>query len=249
MAKFNVDRACEKFEKTFLFPKRYPLYYQCDYTEDFDKMMKLLDSGYCFAVPGTDSEGRTVVIFQQSKRNVEEFSVVDVMRFVRFTLSVILEDPIVQIGGIVMLFDYEDFEMKHLIPPLELKIGMELVKSYSIRQKEYFLMNMSKVSQITLEVIKTFMSEKMKNRIKIVGGDRLNLKDHFKSISMLPTKFGGEKSEEEIIKIFRKRCEELKPLMDSTWKAEINWDKVPAEKLESDSQFEDMGSFRKLEID
>jgi hypothetical protein len=249
MTKFNVDLACQKFEKTFLFPKRYPLYYQCDYTEDFDKMMKLLEKGFCYPLPGTDSDGRTVIIFQQAKRDVDEHSSVDVLRYLRFALSVLLDDPVVQIGGIVLLFDYEDFEMKHIIPPYDLKVGMEQTKCISVRQKEYLLMNMSKVSQITVEVIRTFMTEKMNNRIKIVGGDRSNLKDYFKSMSMLPTKFGGEQSEAEAIKIFRKKCEEKKSLMDSTWKAEINWENVPAEKLEGDYQFEDMGSFRKLEID
>lgn len=248
LAKYNVDKACQKFEQTFLFQKRHPHLYQCDYTEDFDKMMKLLDGGYCYPIPGYDSEGRKVVVFQQANRDCDVHSPIDIMRFVRFVLAVELENPETQIGGMVLLFDYENMELKHLMPPTELKQGMEYLKAVGVRQKQYLLMNMTKVSQITLEVMKTFMSEKLKSRINIIG-DRENLKNHFQPISMLPKKFGGEQNEAEVIKIFRKTCEEKLPFMDATWKAEIIWENVPAEKLDNDYQFEDMGSFRKLEID
>lgn len=249
ISKYNVDNACQRFEQNFLVPYRYPDIYSYKLDDEWERSMKMIDQGYGYTLPERDSEGRKVMIIRQGKRDIEEFSSEAALRTMRLCICVAMEEPESQISGFVMIFDYTDMQLKHLFSPMEMKIGMEYLKTtVSFRQKKYLITNISKVSQMAVELCKTFMSEKMKSRISIVG-EIENMKSHFQPLSILPKEFGGERPQSEIIKEFKKLCEEKRHLIEPGWVAEIDLKNVPAEKLSGDYQFDDIGSFRKLEID
>jgi hypothetical protein len=249
MAKYNVDLACQKLEKNFLMVKRLPEYFNVGFEENFDKFIELIKSGYVYCLPGYDDEGRRVIMIRQTKRDLNKFSSDFGLKTMHFLIAVIVDEPETQIAGCSMIFDLEDMEMKYFLNPMQIKTGMTSLKTgVSVRQKKYYIMNMSKAAQVVVDMCKAFLSEKLKSRIEVLS----NVEDLKSKIPthMLPKEYGGEKPEAEIIEEFVKICEAKKSKLDSIREVEINWDNVPDEKKSNDDyQFEDMGSFRKLEID
>lgn len=250
MTKFNVDQACQRFERNFLVQKVLPDYYDIDFDKEFERAITFFESGFCYPLPDRDALGRRIIVLRQGKRDCDQYSSVDVVKLVRFAVSMVLEEEENQIAGFIMLLDYEDMTIKHLLSPIDLKVGMEYLKSCTgMRHKQYFLVNMSKVSQMAVELCKTFMSEKMKSRITILN-DKSDIENNFKSLSMLPKEFGGVKPEAEIVKDFIENFKTHREIFKLSFQAEINWDKVPADKITAeDYQFDEIGSFRKLQID
>lgn len=250
MTKFNVDQACQRFERNYLISKVFPDYYDFDIDMEFERAVKFFEGGFCYPLPDRDALGRKILILRQGKRDCDQYSSADVLRFCRFAVGMTLEEEENQIAGFVLLLDYEDMTLKHLLSPIDLKVAMEYLKTCTgMRHKQYFLMNMSKVSQMAVELCKTFMSDKMKNRITILN-DKSDLENSFKSLSMLPKELGGVKPEAEIVKKFLDDFKKNREIFKDSWQAEINWDKVPADKISAeDYQFDEIGSFRKLQID
>lgn len=245
-----MDQACARFERNYLLGKLFPAYYDFDIDKDFERALKFFESGFVYPLRARDEMGRKILVMRQGKRNCDEFSSADVLRMVRYAAILALEEEENQVAGFVLLIDYEDLTLKHLLTPMEMKVGMEALKTcVAMRQKKYLLMNMSKVSQMAVELCKTFMSEKMRNRITVIN-DKNELENHFKSISCLPKEFGGEIPEAEYVKEFIELMKKNRHIFKQTLEAEIDWSKVPEDKISpEDFQFDEMGSFRKLQID
>lgn len=250
ITKFNVDQACARFERTCLVSKIFPAYYDIDIDKEFERSLKFFSGGFVYPLRYRDELGRKVLVMRQGKRDCDEFSSVDVLKMVRFAVTMAMEDEENQIAGFILIIDYEDMTLKHMLSPVDMKVAMDVLKTcVGMRHKQYLLVNMSKVSQMAVELCKTFMSEKMKNRLTIIN-DKSELENHIKSLSCLPKELGGETPEAELIADFIELLKKNRDIFKKSWEAEIDWDKVPEEKLSTENyHFDEIGSFRKLQID
>jgi hypothetical protein len=247
LSKFNVDQACQRYEKFFILPKKFPNH--LDRTvQNIDKCLELYDSGYFYPLPERDEDGRKVVVLNVARRDVDKFGAVEAIQCVSYVLTTLLEEPENQISGFSVILDHTDVQLKHMFTPMDIKVVFETMKtSLSVRQKKLLVIHNSTFVAKIMEFCSLIISDKMKERIvlmKEVG----ELGDHVKPKSILPKELGGNRTEADLITEFRKKMIEKRDVFAETLTFEVDWTKVPKEKLEKD-EFENIGSFRKLEID
>jgi hypothetical protein len=245
--KYNMDDAFQIFERLYLSRKRYPQYF--DYTpEDFEKMLKLLDTGYCLALPDRDSEGRKVILVQTERCDMNVYSTYDVVRLLCYVVTVVLEEEETQIAGIILLFDHAGASVKHLMTPTDARDFIHFVKHCcACRQKGTYTMNLPSFANFMFELTMSLLNEKLKKRLFLIKSPD-ELKNIF-DVNILPEKYGGKHSEEKILEEFKKLRDANRPNLLKFLEVKIDWSKVSPEKLMSKDEDETVGSFRKLEID
>lgn len=247
LTKYNVDQACQRYEKFFILPKKFPNHH-CGKVENIEKCLELYDSGYFYPLPERDEEGRKVLVLNVIRRDVDKFSVSDIIQCVSYVLTILLEEPENQIAGFSIILNHTDVQLKNMLTPTDLKIVFESMKSsITIRQKKLLLVHNSTVVSKILEFCSMIISDKIKERIVILK-DISDLRQHVKPQSILPKEFGGDRDEAEMIAEFRKILIKKRDVYIKSITYEVDWTKVPKAKLEED-EFENIGSFRKLEID
>ena len=242
-----MNETFQTFERMYLSRKRYPKFF--DYTtDDFERMLRLLDLGYCVPMPKSDKEGRRIILIQTKKCDMNIYSTYDAIRLLCYVITVLLEEEETQIAGIVCLFDHAGANINHLMAPTDVRDFMHFVKHCSAcRQKGTFVMNLPSFANFILEIFKSALSEKLKKRFVLIKSkDDLS---NFFDLDLLPESHGGKLSDEEILNDFKKLRDEKRPNLLKFLNVKIDWTKIPPEKLLSNDECETIGSFRKLEID
>jgi hypothetical protein len=241
--KFNVDEAFINFERSHLSFKKYPHYY-----DNIEKSMELFDLGFCYPLMDRDAEGRRVIFIKWSKNDPEKFTVADSMRLIIHVIMILLEEEESQVSGFVLFFDVQDINTKHILTPVEARDLTTILKSCSpVRIKEFLVVNLPSYANIILELVKPFLSEKLKGRLNIVADDT-EMKKNIDE-KLLPNFFGGKYSEAELKENFMKLRSKYLGLYQKSFECAIDMDKVDWEKIWVNKDTEVVGSFRKLDID
>lgn len=247
LCKYNVDKACQRYEKTFTIMKKYPEMFLFD-VDNMEKCFNIIRSGYIYALPGFDDEGCKVIINRICERDLETQTPVMILTASRYLFLSLLNEHENQMCKYKMILDFSNVTMKHIFNPMESKVAVESnASALSVRVSKYILINTSPVVTGGVEFVKMLLSEKMRKRV-VVLKNQDELVQHINPISMLPKRYGGTKDEEEL------RAESAKNIIDNreiilkTIKCDIDMEKIPKSKLEKD-EFEHVGSFLKLEID
>jgi CRAL/TRIO domain len=112
------------------------------------------------------------------------------------------------------------------------------------RYKQLFLVNLPTFAVFLLDVARTTLSEKLKQRI-ILAKNMEDLKQYIDP-KILPAEYGGSISEAEQIETFNVYFRSVRPSLEEIKARVVDWSKVP--DLGSKTK-ETIGSFRKLDID
>jgi hypothetical protein len=213
-----------------------------------DKALKLFDTGYCYPLSKRDSEGRRIILIQTGKMDPDLYTSYDATRLLCYVVTVLLEEEETQIAGIICVFDHSNVTLRHAMNPLDLKDFMDFAKKCTTcRQKGTYIMNLPSFANILMEIFKSTLSEKLKKRIFLLKGTD-ELKNYIDP-SLLPKQYGGTESEEEMMKEFLNLRERKFVNLRKFLEAKIDWDKVSLDKIWSNEDEANVGSFRKLEID
>ncbi|XP_070507433.1 alpha-tocopherol transfer protein-like [Chironomus tepperi] len=248
--KYNMNDAMQTFERFYVARKKYPQFFP-DKKPNFERVMDFFKSGYCYPLPGRDAEGCRVVLVQINRLDTEKFTIFDGIRLTIFILALIMEEEETQIAGVKIIYDQQDITSKHLLMPKDAMEFVDMVKTITCaRQKGSYMINLPSFAHFLLELTRGALTEKLKNRFFLYHTwDDFKASEHC-VLDMLPKEHGGLKSEEEILKDFEEVVVTKWPLiLETAEKAELDWSKVPAEKIKSNANEEVIGSFRKLEID
>lgn len=211
-------------------------------------MIELFKTGYCYPLIGRDLEGRKIILVQTSRLDTNVYSSYDASRLLCFITTVLMEEEETQIAGIIFVFDHANMSFKHIVSPVEVRNFMDFVKTCaSCRQKATFAMNLPAFAHFSVELFLVALGEKLRKRFTLLKSSD-ELKQHI-DISMLPVQYGGTTTEAEIMENYSKFRETKWPLVDQIIHFEIDWGKVPHEKIWSKEDCDTIGSFRKLEID
>lgn len=248
--KYNMNDAMQTFERFYLARKKYPQFFP-DQTPKFEKVMEFFKTGYCYPLPGRDSEGCRIVFVQTKRLNTEKHSVFDGIRLSIFVLAVLMEEEETQIAGVKLVYDQQDITAKHLMLPKDMMDFVDMVKTITAgRQKGSYVVNLPSIAHFLLELVRSALTEKLKNRLFLYHNwDELKESKQI-DISMLPKEFGGTKPEAEILEDFAEYVQDKWDILfETAKKAELDWAKVPIDKIKSNQAEEVIGSFRKLEID
>lgn len=228
-----------------IFYKNHPEIHDCS---NMKLLLDIYDKGPLIVSKNRNSEGCRLLIIRH--KILDELNVTLTQGLTLDTLvngAMILE-PETQISGLILVNDMRGVTMNYLsLFQMDLISKMiSLMGFMPGRIKQINIIGLPTFANAILEVAKTFMSEKIRNRVNLCRNVE-GLKD-LMDVTNLTTEYGGTVDMEDCIRSYRKNAEES----GQSWQEFIKNVKFDDEKLrkyEMANVFEYVGSFRNLEID
>jgi len=188
------------YEKAFKMVQRYCAMRSRD-PENFEKTLPSLakDTLECClqtVLPHRDQLARRVFMFRAGKWNPTCTTPQDIFSTNLMCLELIAREQKSQISGIVAIVDMEGFGWEHIM-----QLSVEYVRnvvslvqnSFPIRFREIHIINESYMFDIIYALVKPFLSDKIKNRIRFHGTAGFSSLHRFVSPMILPRDYGGER--------------------------------------------------------
>ena len=239
-----MDRVCDTFEKALIFVRTHDDWF--DWSEEkFKRTMELYDTGFLKVMKNRDSEGRRVVI-ANNQLDMEKFNADDVFRLHCLVFLVLANEEETQICGIVYVDDFsEGITMKYLsMYPLKSMYDFTIqLKVTPVRLKNICLVGLPSFATQFLNIVKLGLSEVMNQRLNVI--DNASELGNYVDQSIMTKDYGGEFDGDECLKEFRKIIDAHVDSLRTFFDFEV--DMTKAEVLKD--YHENIGSFRKLEID
>lgn len=243
VAKFNVDRAFQLLENCYLAPKRYPQFSNINEGD----ANKFFATGCCYPLIERDEEGRRIVLVQSRKLDPDKFTAHDLIKFIACVLAVLLEEEETQIAGCIIIIDHTNVSIRHLGTTSDFSDQVNFsLERMVVRHKALYVTNLPAFGRFLWDFFKSFLSNKLTKRVHLLKHDEL--KDYINP-ALLPTHYGGTRTEDEMVEAFLQLVAERKENVTKFLDFNIDWSKVPKEKLWPKGEEEIVGSFRKLEVD
>lgn len=239
-----MDKVFDSFEKALIFVRNHSDWF--DWTGDrLQRAVNLYNSGFLKVMKYRDAQGRRIII-GNNKLDMDHFNADDVFRLhCMIILSLALEDE-TQMNGAIFIDDFTaGITMKYFVMfPLKSIYDFTLqLKVTPIRLKNLFIIGLPSFAGQFLKVLKLGLSEVMRKRLQVL--DEITSLWNFVDQSIVTCDYGGKVNEEEAIEDFRifmdEKLEQLRQFLDF----ELDMSKAEALK----NYHENVGSFRKLEID
>lgn len=251
--KFNVHRACAKFENCALLKFRYPQYFAFESCRErvLARNIALLNTGLLYALTERDSEGRLVLIVKLGRRDPDIFTVPDIFQLFQCVFATLmLSSEENHVSGYVFVIDHLNVGLMHY-SPIDLKTYLYVMKNcVALRLKKCVVLNVNRFTTTLVDVAKSVMNKKMKERLAVFR-DSSDLVKHVKPKSILPEYYGGcGDSEEFMVENFKKLMYRYHDEIQDVWNVELDLGRISASKLRGDDdESQVIGSFRTLEID
>lgn len=155
---------------------------------------KILDSGLQTVLPHRDALARRVLIFRAGAWDTTLLSPQDIFAVNFMCLEVVGREPKTQIAGLVALVDMSGFGWDHVM-----KLSVDYIKdvvamvqnSFPIRFREIHIVNESYLFDVVFALVKPFLTEKIRDRIRFHGSDHESLHRYLPR-SILPEEYGGD---------------------------------------------------------
>ncbi|XP_029163462.1 retinol-binding protein pinta-like [Nylanderia fulva] len=187
------------------------------------EMQELLNLGIFLFLPKQDDHKRMVIIIRQklNNPNVHKFS--DLIKIGIMAMDVMMKDHVVpSLYGLALFIDLDGITARHLAQ-LKPRAVMNIVHSwqscYPIRLRSINFINAPKYVHLGVAIFKSFMNEKLKQRLHIYTRDETMMHKCFKdiSINIRPLEYGGtDCTVQEVIDYTKKVVEENRDwLIDS----------------------------------
>lgn len=210
--------------------------------------MKVFKDRSCYPLSGRDEDGCKIVLVRMGQMDLKANTTYDYMRLFCYTLTVLLQEEETQIAGLVVVFDFADAGLQHILSPLDLLDFMKFVHSCGIiRKKRAIFMNFPSFGNIFLTMLKSLLTKKLKSRFFVIK----NLKELHSLVNpkLLPKEYGGVKPEAEMMQEFLDLRDRHKESLQRLLSFKLDWSKIPNEKIFWADTDKNVGSFRRLEID
>lgn len=242
--KYNMDRVCDTFEKALIFVRMHDDWF--DWVgEKFEKAMELYDTGFLIVLKNRDSEGRRVVVVNNNV-DMEKFNADDVFRLHCLVFLCLANEEETQICGIVYVDDFSaGITMKYLsMYPLKSMYDFTIqLKVTPVRLKSICLVGLPSFATQFLNIVKLGLSEVMNARLHVI--DEVSDLGNYVDKSIMTKDYGGEVDGTECLDEFRENIMSNIEFLRTFFDFELDMTKAEALK----DYHENIGSFRKLEID
>lgn len=188
------------YEKSFKMVQRYCAMRSRD-PANFEKTLpslakETLECCLQTVLPHRDHLARRVFMFRAGKWNPARTTPQDIFSTNLMCLELIAREQKSQISGIVAIVDMEGFGWDHI---MQLSVDyvrnvVSLVQnSFPIRFREIHIINESYMFDIIYALVKPFLSDKIKNRIRFHGVSGLASLHRQVSPTILPSDYGGQR--------------------------------------------------------
>lgn len=188
--KFDYDRAFKLLRHYYSLRVKYPhLYHELLPSNS----SHVLSSGIQGFLNHRDDEGRAIFIYRGGIWNTTQFSCDEILRANLLCLEQIIQEPDVQINGVVAILDMRGLGLQHVrhFTPSHAKQTIQIVQdSFPARFKAVHIVNEPAVFDVVFAITKPFLSEKLKSRICFHGSNLKSLHEHI-GPHLLPSDYGG----------------------------------------------------------
>ncbi|XP_014241651.1 clavesin-1-like isoform X2 [Cimex lectularius] len=246
--KFSVPLTQAMIERYIAIRQLYPNWFQKLDPQD-EKMMGLIDAGYCIPLPERDELGRRVILTNTGAFDPSKYTSEDMVRMHSLVVESLLDEEENQIRGYTQIYDESGLTMAHLSiwSLIDIRNIIKCIQnSLPMRHKSTQLINLPPSAGKIFEFFTALLSDKLKKRL-VVHKNLDELKKDI-SVDILPAEYGGKTPMAEMISKFKKELLTKREALLALDKLEID---LAKSKVTED--FEDLngisGSFRKLEVD
>uniref|UniRef100_A0A1I8NNZ2 CRAL-TRIO domain-containing protein n=1 Tax=Stomoxys calcitrans TaxID=35570 RepID=A0A1I8NNZ2_STOCA len=222
----------------------------------------VITSGYIFASPKRDRNGRRVVIINAHHFNAKQYTAVEQAKAHFLTYECLMEDPHTQVTGIVHIGDCSGVTAAHVTnwnPTEFARVFRWGEQSLPLRHKQIHLINVPSTLKWALDFLKNRVNPKIGSRINVFT----NHKEMQKTIDneCLPLEMGGTMPQKEMIELWMQelqkkrdlivRLDEMRLVTDRGIQRRSSYNNEKSSQQPTFvSQIESIeGSFRKLEFD
>uniref|UniRef100_A0A182NUF1 CRAL-TRIO domain-containing protein n=1 Tax=Anopheles dirus TaxID=7168 RepID=A0A182NUF1_9DIPT len=191
--KFNVNEAFQLIINYHAYRQRNASILQRLSVLDETIQIALRD-GFPGVLPNRDRRGRKVLVFFTANWDYASYSLVTVYRAMLLTIEKLLEDKQNQANGFIAIVDWTNFTFRQSsnLNPKVLKLMIEgLQDCFPVRFKAIHFIGQPWYVEAALAVIRPFLKEKTRDRIKLHGSNLSTLHDCV-ARDILPTELGGE---------------------------------------------------------
>ncbi|XP_070509918.1 alpha-tocopherol transfer protein-like [Chironomus tepperi] len=239
--KYSMTNAFEQFEKCLVFIKTHEDWFKLS-DEDYERALQLYEAGFIKIMKKRDAEGRRNAVFTSSLGDPNKFNGDDVMNLQCILFPMLISEEETQICGMNYINSCKNTTVSHL-SLLSMKKSFDALtnlKVFPLSVKNIIIIGVPQFAAQAVNMMKYLLTDKMKKRFHVVN-DVSELDDE--SVKAAFNDDCGDKEVENIRELVKTYSEYYKILMDF----DIDMEKASASK--NVKSFENVGSFRKLEID
>lgn len=243
-----MNEVFRSFENLYLAKKKFARVLDVK-KSSHEKFLKIISEKALLLLKDRDSEGRKIIIERTAMWNPEVYSETEFMTFKNFVaLMVMLCDETTQIAGVYVIIDFADVAIKNFYSVSAVIEFVRIVNHLKIlRIAGVLVINLPSYARYLLDTGLLVASEKIKKRVFVLQ-DNKDLEKFF-DLEILPKEYGGKRDLQDSVDDFKLFFEKNKDCVQNFVDFQVDWSKVPESQLANDGAVENVGSFRRLEVD
>ncbi|CAK9794977.1 Retinol-binding protein pinta [Anthophora plagiata] len=191
--KFNSEKTKGKLRNYFKQRACVPEWYS-NRDPSLSELQELFDLGVLLPLRKLDNEGRMIVIVRAAVHTPSRHKMSDMLKASLMTLDLALRDhESVTIYGISAILDIGGMTYEHVLqlPPNVIKNLVHAWQGcYPVRIHSLNFINANKFVNAVLNIFRSFMNAKMKERVHVYARDKLKLYETL-PMDILPEEYGG----------------------------------------------------------
>ncbi|KAG5669803.1 hypothetical protein PVAND_000096 [Polypedilum vanderplanki] len=247
--KYEMNKTYESIEKTVFFIKHHKNW--SDWRgENLKRVIDLYDTGFLVVLKERDYEGRRIIVCR-NRLDIAKFTADDVFRLYVLLFTALQNEEATQICGAIVIEDYSLGITMNFMMMFPIKHSYDFaiqLKSTPVRLKHLLIVGLPSFATNALNIFKHGLSDTIKKRLQVLN-EFCEIKKYI-DMSLLPKEYSnsGKYSKAEMLEAFKPwllyHAEKIGNIFNNV---EVDFRKVDAYKHHYVD--ENIGSFRKLEID
>ncbi|XP_015904154.1 alpha-tocopherol transfer protein-like [Parasteatoda tepidariorum] len=190
--KFNPKKAFNLFKNFYNVKHDYVEVYPYDL--DVDGLRSIFTSGAAGSLPYRDENGCVVFIFKVAKWNPDVFPIKTALSAMTAIILAAVEDPATQVCGVHIFLDVKgtSFRQIRCITPRYIQLFSKALRNtLAVRFKGIHIFNESFIFTYLYNIIKIFLTDKIKKRFHFHGDNAKHLHKIIPK-AILPAEYGGD---------------------------------------------------------
>ncbi|XP_071573234.1 retinol-binding protein pinta-like isoform X2 [Temnothorax nylanderi] len=210
VCKFNLEKTKIRIRNNYKQRSDLPEWYM-NKDPFLPELQELLDMGFCLPLRNPDDQGRLVILIRIN-HDPRRHEISNLAKIFLMALETAMKYyPAASIYGYTLFIDLANTTLRHIAQyrPYILKNSVRLWQNYPMRIKLINMFNAPLIYEITARILKSFMTEKLKNRFNVYSDSKEHnsLKDI--PANILPVECGGtDGTIQELTEYWKKLIEE-----------------------------------------
>ncbi|XP_071627549.1 retinol-binding protein pinta-like [Temnothorax longispinosus] len=210
VCKFNLEKTKVRIRNYYKQRSHLPEWYRN--RDPFQsELQEMIDMGICLPLRKPDSQGRLVIMMRGTLHDPRRHQMSDIVKMSTIAIEVAMKFyPAASVYGCALLIDVANPTIRHILqfrPYILMNIVHTWQSCYPMRYQKIKIFNAPAFFDVIARILKSFMTEKIKNRFHIYS----HTLDCFEDIpaEILPVEYGGTgDTMQELTEFWKKYIEE-----------------------------------------